>query len=67
MSAAKVIEFDPLALRRFEIACERERLETKVITPDEMSRLIVATKGERMNYDLIGRVLAVKLRLRDGR
>ena len=68
MSAAKILSFDPLDVRRYVIACERTRLsQKKEITPDEMSRLVIATKGERMNYDLLGRVLAERLRLKEQR
>lgn len=53
-------------LRKHLIACETERLKTKAITQDEMSRLIIATRGrERLNFDLIGRVIAEKMRRRE--
>lgn len=67
MSALKVLEFDPKDKRSYLIACERTRLSNKKISADEMSRLVIATKGERLNFDLIGRVLAERLRLKEQR
>ena len=64
--SARIITFDPMDVRRHLIACERTRLANKkTITPDEMSRLVIATRGERLNFDLIGRVIAERLRRRE--
>lgn len=66
--SANLIEFDPLTMRRFEIACETERLASRDVTPAEMTHLVNATIGkERINFDLIGRVLTEKLRLKEER
>ena len=59
-------KYDALAFRRFQIACERERLAPHGITPDEEVQVSRATIGrERINYELVGRVLGVRLQERN--
>lgn len=55
----------PLAFRRHVIACERDRLTGRALTTEDVARVATVTIGERVNYELYGRVVSARLRLRE--
>lgn len=54
-------EFDQLKWQRFVVACERERLAPRPLTHAEVSRVEAVTRGERINFDLVERLLGPTL------